>query len=134
MEAAGGGPWKWRRTQAKEGNREDNVNDNEGMEGDDSFVVLAAFAEVHWDALGVRGLKALQKEMRKANALKAKELKALTKGKEKAAELLEESSESSDKEEEVEGEGGDKEEVVEGKGSDGDRDVEMGTEPSASAM
>ncbi|KAG6327737.1 hypothetical protein ID866_11352 [Astraeus odoratus] len=146
LKAAGGVVCKRRRTQTKE--------DDEG-----DFTVLPALAQEHRDTLGalmmtlstllkefkgyhrnqwdlqahqVRGLKALQKEMKKANALKAKELEISTKGKEKAVELSEELSESSEEEEEVEdgNEGG----VAEGGGNNGDGDVEMGVAPSASAM
>ncbi|KAG6327566.1 hypothetical protein ID866_11523 [Astraeus odoratus] len=156
--AAGGVAHKWRRTQTKEDDGEDNKEDDED-DGEGDFVVPPALAQEHRDALGaltttlsallkefkgychdqwdlqahqVRGLKALQKEMKKANALKAKELKISTKGKEKAAELSEESSESSEEEEEAEdgNEGG----AAEGGGNNGDRDVEMGAAPLASAM
>ncbi|KAG6326801.1 hypothetical protein ID866_12288 [Astraeus odoratus] len=155
--AARGVMRKWRRMQTKEDDREDNEEDNKD-DGKGDFAVLPALAQEHRDALGalmttlsallkefkgychdqwdlqacqVRGLKALQKEMKKANTLKAKELKISTKGKEKAAELLEESSESSKEEEAKDGnEGG----AAEGGGDNGDRDVEMGVAPSASAM
>ncbi|KAG6327507.1 hypothetical protein ID866_11582 [Astraeus odoratus] len=70
--------------------------------------------------------------MKKANALKAKELEATTKGKEKAAEVLEELLESGDEEEEIED--GHKGGVAEGEGDNGDGDMEMGAAPSASAM
>ncbi|KAG6329201.1 hypothetical protein ID866_9891 [Astraeus odoratus] len=137
--------------EAKEDDGEDD--DDDDAEGDEDFVVPAALMEEHWDALGaltmtlsallkefegyhheqwdlqacqVRGLKALQREMRKANTLKAKELEATTKGKEKVAEVMEESLESSDEEEQVKGK--------DGKDGDGDRDVEMGAAPWASAM
>ncbi|KAG6327647.1 hypothetical protein ID866_11442 [Astraeus odoratus] len=141
---------KWRRTQTKE----DDEDDGEG-----DFAVPPALAQEHRDMLGalmttlsallkefrgyhhnqwdlqahqVRGLKALQKEMKKANALKAKELEISTKGKEKAAELSEELLESSEEEEEVEdsNKGG----VTEGEGNNRDRDMEMGAAPSASIM
>ncbi|KAG6326070.1 hypothetical protein ID866_13019 [Astraeus odoratus] len=81
-----------------------------------------------WDlhACQVKGLKALQREMRKANALKVKELEVTTKGKEKVTEVTEESLESGNEEEQAEGEGG--------KDGDGDGDIEMGAGPSASAM
>ncbi|KAG6326038.1 hypothetical protein ID866_13051, partial [Astraeus odoratus] len=108
--AAGGATWKQRRMEAKEDNREDNEEDDEDN-GKEDFMVPPALAQEHRDTLGtltmtlsvllkefkgyhckqwdlqahqVRGLKALQKEMKKANALKAKELEATTKGKEKA--------------------------------------------------
>ncbi|KAG6327360.1 hypothetical protein ID866_11729 [Astraeus odoratus] len=156
--AAGGVACKQRRTWTKEDNGEDNEEDNKDN-GKGDFAVLPALAQEHrdmlsaltttlsmllkefkgyrhdqWDlqACQVRGLKALQKEMKKANTLKVKELEISTKGKEKAAELLEELLESSKEEEEVEdsNEGG----VAEGGGDNGDRDMEMGAAPSASAM
>ncbi|KAG6328926.1 hypothetical protein ID866_10163 [Astraeus odoratus] len=155
---AGGVTWKWRRTEDKEDNGEDNKKDNEDdSEGD--FTVLPALVQEHRDVFGaltttlstllkefkgyccdqwdlqacqVRRLKALQKEMKKANTLKAKELEATTKGKEKAAEVLEESLESGKGEEEVKDscKGG----VAKGGDGDGDRDIEMGAAPSASVM
>ncbi|KAG6327164.1 hypothetical protein ID866_11925 [Astraeus odoratus] len=150
LKAARGVAHKQRRTQTKEDDKDD---------GEGDFAVPPALAQEHRDVLGtltktlstllkefrgychdqwdlqacqVRGLKALQKEMKKANALKVKELEVSTKGKEKAAELSEESSESSEEEEEVENgnEGG----AAEGGGDNRDRDVEMGAAPSASAM
>ncbi|KAG6327790.1 hypothetical protein ID866_11299 [Astraeus odoratus] len=153
--AAGGVLHKWRRMQTKEDDGEDDEEDN----GKGDFVVPPALVQEHRDTLGaltttlsvllkefkgychdqwdlqahqVRGLKALQKEMKKANALKVKELEISTKGKERAAELLEELSESGEEEEEVEdgNEGG----VTEGEGNNGDRDMEMGAVPSASIM
>ncbi|KAG6329934.1 hypothetical protein ID866_9155 [Astraeus odoratus] len=157
---AGGAIWKWRRMEAKENNREDDdYDEGNEMEGEGDFVVLLALAQEHRDTLGtlmttlsmllkkfkgycceqwdlqahqVRGLKALQKEMKKANALKARELKATTKGKEKAVEVLEESSESGEEDKEVKdgNEGG----VAEGEGDNRDGDVEMGTAPSTSAV
>ncbi|KAG6327941.1 hypothetical protein ID866_11148, partial [Astraeus odoratus] len=156
--AAGGAMWKRRRMEAKEDNGEDKEEDDEDDDEGD-FVVLLALMQEHrdmlsawtttlsvllkefkgyhheqWDlqACQVRGLKALQREMKKANALKVRELKATTKGKEKAAEVPEESSESSNEEEQIKGKGGKGREVVEGE--DGDADVEMGTAPSASVM
>ncbi|KAG6332168.1 hypothetical protein ID866_6920 [Astraeus odoratus] len=149
---------KWRRTQTKEDDGEDNKEDNED-DGEGDFAVLPALAQEHRDMLStltmtlsvllkefrgychdqwdlqarqVRGLKALQKEMKKANALKAKELEISTKGKEKAVELSEELSESSEEEEEVEdgNEGG----VAEDEGDNRDGDMEMGAAPSASIM
>ncbi|KAG6327155.1 hypothetical protein ID866_11934 [Astraeus odoratus] len=156
--AARGVAHKWRRTQTKEDNGEDDKEDDED-DGEGDFAVLPALVQEHRDALGaltttlstllkefkgychdqwdlqahqVRGLKALQKEMKKANALKAKELEISTKGKEKAVELSEESLESGEEEEEAKdsNEGG----ATEGGGDNGDRDVEMGAAPSASAM
>ncbi|KAG6326357.1 hypothetical protein ID866_12732 [Astraeus odoratus] len=148
--AAGGVACKWRRTQTKE----DNEDDSEG-----DFMVPPALAQEHRDALStlmmtlstllkefrgyhcdqwdlqacqVRGLKALQKEVKKANALKAKELKISSKGKEKAVELLEELSESGEEEEEVED--GNKGGVAKGEGDNRDRDVEMGAVPLACIM
>ncbi|KAG6328281.1 hypothetical protein ID866_10808 [Astraeus odoratus] len=158
--------WKWRRMQTKEEDGDDGDNEVEG-EGD--FAVPPALAQEHRDTLSilmmtfsallkefkgycceqwdlqvhqVRGLKALQKEMWKANTFKVKELKATTKGKEKAAEVLEELLESGNEEEQVKGKGGkDREvikgkdgEVVEGEDGDRDRDIEMGAAPLASAM
>ncbi|KAG6328034.1 hypothetical protein ID866_11055, partial [Astraeus odoratus] len=151
LKAAGGVTQKQRRMEAKEDDGEDNKEDNEDdSEGD--FTVLLALVQEHRDALSaltmtlstllkefrgyhhkqwdlhasqVKGLKALQKEMRKANALKAKELKATTKGKEKASEVMEELSESGDEEEQAKSEGS--------KDGDGDGDIEMGAGPSASA-
>ncbi|KAG6326999.1 hypothetical protein ID866_12090, partial [Astraeus odoratus] len=149
---------KWRRTQTKEDDREDNEEDNEDDSKGD-FTVLPALAQEHRDMLSalmmtlstllkefkgyccdqwdlqahqVRGLKALQKEMKKANTLKAKELKISTKGKEKAAELSEELLESSEEEEEVKDghEGG----FTKGGDGDGDVDVEMSAAPLASIM
>ncbi|KAG6330087.1 hypothetical protein ID866_9002 [Astraeus odoratus] len=142
---ARGGPCKQRRTQVKEGNRNNN-DDNDNVEGlgevEDDFTVLAHLTEEYGDMLGtlmttlsallkefkgyhckqwdlqacqVRGLKALQMEMRKANTLKANELGVISKGKEKAAELESSSSESSNKEEDIED-----------KDSNGGRDVEKG--------
>ncbi|KAG6326726.1 hypothetical protein ID866_12363 [Astraeus odoratus] len=142
--AAGGVVHKQRRTQTKEDDGEDDKEDDKD-DGEGDFAVPPALELEHrdllsaltmtlstllkefrgyrhdqWDlqACQVRGLKALQKEMKKANALKAKELEISTKGKEKAAELSEESLESSEKEEEVEdgNEGG----VAEGEGDNGD--------------
>ncbi|KAG6327327.1 hypothetical protein ID866_11762 [Astraeus odoratus] len=152
--AAGGVAHKQRRTQTKEDDEEDDEDDGKG-----DFAVLPALAQEHRDVLSaltmtlsvllkefrgyhhdqwdlqahqVRGLKALQKEMRKANALKVKELEVSTKGKEKAAELSEELSESGEEEEEVEdgNEGG----AAKGGGDNGDGDMEMGVAPSASVM
>ncbi|KAG6327890.1 hypothetical protein ID866_11199 [Astraeus odoratus] len=151
LKAAGGVTQKWRRTEVKEDNREDDKEDDEdNSEGD--FAVPLALAQEHRDVLSalmttlstllmefkgychdqwdlqacqVRGLKALQKEMKKANALKAKELKATTKGKEKAVEVSEELSESGNEEEQMEGKGS--------KDRDRDGDGEMGAGPSASA-
>ncbi|KAG6326402.1 hypothetical protein ID866_12687, partial [Astraeus odoratus] len=98
--AAGGVTWKQRRTEAKEDDGEDDKGDDED-DGEGDFTVLPALAQEHRDMLGaltttlsallkefkgyhceqwdlharqVKGLKALQREMRKANALKAKEL------------------------------------------------------------
>ncbi|KAG6328164.1 hypothetical protein ID866_10925 [Astraeus odoratus] len=149
--AAGGAMQKQRRMEAKE---DDEDNDDEG-----DFTVLLALTQEHRDALGaltttlsallkefkgyhhkqwdlqahqVKGLKALQREMKKANALKVRELKATTKVKEKAAEVPEESSESGDEEEQIKGKGSEGREVV--KGEDADADVEMGAAPSASVM
>ncbi|KAG6327968.1 hypothetical protein ID866_11121 [Astraeus odoratus] len=125
---AGGVTQKWRRMEAKEDDGEDDNYDEgdetEGMET--SCALLKEFKGYHheqWDlqAHQVRGLKALQREMRKANTLKAKELEATTKGKE-VAEEPEELLES-----------GDEEEVVEGEGDSRDGDMEMGAAPSASA-
>ncbi|KAG6327086.1 hypothetical protein ID866_12003, partial [Astraeus odoratus] len=118
LKAAGGVTQKRRRTEAKEDDGEDDEGDNEDdSEGD--FTVPPALVQEHRDVLGaltmtlstllkefkgyrheqwdlhtrqVKGLKALQREMRKANALKAKELEVTTKGKEKATEVMEESS------------------------------------------
>ncbi|KAG6330403.1 hypothetical protein ID866_8688 [Astraeus odoratus] len=150
--------------QTKEDNREDNNDDDdEGdeVEGDGDFTVLPALPQEHRDALGalmmtlstllkefkgycheqwdlqacqVKGLKAIQREMGRANALKAKELTVTTKGKEKAAEVSEELSGSGNKEEEeeVEGRGGNGG-VAGDKSNNGDGDVEMGMAPSASA-
>ncbi|KAG6329986.1 hypothetical protein ID866_9104 [Astraeus odoratus] len=148
VEEARGGPCKWRRTQAKEDNGGDD-NKDEDKEGDNSdFAVLAALVEEHQDTLGtltmtltcqVKGLKALQREMRKANALKVKEIEAITKGKEKAVEPLEELLKSGNEEEEIKGKGNEEGEVIKGKGGEvvegvgGDEDVEMGMVPSASA-
>ncbi|KAG6328764.1 hypothetical protein ID866_10325 [Astraeus odoratus] len=159
LKAAAGATWKWRRTEAKEDNGEDDEEDDED-DGEGDFTVPPALMQEHRDMLStltttlsallkefrgyhrkqwdldahqVKGLKALQREMRKANALKAKELEATTKGKEKAVDVPEESSESSKKEEETKDghEGG----VAEGEDEDRDRDVdiEMGTVPLASA-
>ncbi|KAG6326348.1 hypothetical protein ID866_12741 [Astraeus odoratus] len=141
--AAGGVTWKQRRTEAKEDNREDNKGDDED-DGEGDFMVPPALAQEHRDMLGalmttlstllkefkgycheqwdlhacqVKGLKALQREMRKANALKVKELKVTTKGKEKVTEVMEKSSESSNEEEQAKGKGGED--------GDGDRDIEM---------
>ncbi|KAG6327266.1 hypothetical protein ID866_11823 [Astraeus odoratus] len=143
--AAGGPTHKQRRMQIQGDNREDDNDEGNEMEGDRDFVVLPALTQEHQDVLGaltmtlsallkefkgyhheqwdlqacqVRGLKALQREMRKANTLKAKELEATTKGKEKAAEVMEESSESGKEEEEVKdgNEGG----VIKGEGDNGD--------------
>ncbi|KAG6327898.1 hypothetical protein ID866_11191 [Astraeus odoratus] len=148
--AAGGVTWKQRRTEAKDNGEDDKGDDEDDSEGD--FVVLPALMQEHRDVLGalmttlsallkefkgychkqwdlhtcqVKGLKALQREMRKANALKAKELEVTTKGKEKATEVMEESAESGNEEEQAEGEGGED--------GHGDGDVEMGAGPSASA-
>ncbi|KAG6327586.1 hypothetical protein ID866_11503, partial [Astraeus odoratus] len=156
--AARGVAHKWRRTQTKEDDGEEDEEDNED-DGEGDFVVLPALVQEHWDVLGaltmtlsallkefkgyhhdqwdlqarqVRGLKALQKEMKKANALKVKELRISTKGKERVAELSEELLESGKEEEEVED--GNKGGVAEGEGDNGDRDVEMGAVPSASIM
>ncbi|KAG6332823.1 hypothetical protein ID866_6267 [Astraeus odoratus] len=70
--------------------------------------------------------------MKKANALKTKELEATTKGKEKAVEVSEELLESSKEEEEVKdgNEGG----VTEDEGNNRDEDMEMGVAPLTSAM
>ncbi|KAG6327577.1 hypothetical protein ID866_11512, partial [Astraeus odoratus] len=157
--AAGGATQKWRRMQSKEDNGDDEDNEDDEAEGEGDFMVLPALMQEHRDMLGtlmmtlsallkefkgyhcdqwdlqacqVRGLKALQKEMKMANALKAKELKATTKGKEKAAEVSEESSESGDEEEEVKD--GCKGGVAKGEDRDGDRDIEMGAVPLASVM
>ncbi|KAG6325892.1 hypothetical protein ID866_13197 [Astraeus odoratus] len=154
--AAGGVAWKQRRMEAKEHDKEDDKEDDED-DGEGDFVIPPALMQEHRYALGaltttlstllkefkgynceqwdlqacqVRGLKALQREMKKANALKVKELKVTTKGKEKAAEVPEELSESGDEEEQIEGKGSEGREAVEGE----DRDVEMGTVPSASVM
>ncbi|KAG6328051.1 hypothetical protein ID866_11038 [Astraeus odoratus] len=147
--AAGGATQKHRRMQSKEDDRDNEDDEDDEAEGKGDFVVPPALMQEHRDMLGalmmtlsmllkefkgyhhdqwdlqahqVRGLKALQKEMKKANALKVKELKATTKGKEKAAEVSEESLES-----------GNEEEQMEGKGGKGDGDVKMGAGPSASA-
>ncbi|KAG6330024.1 hypothetical protein ID866_9065 [Astraeus odoratus] len=149
-------------------------DDDEDMEVDNSFAVLAALMEEHRDALGaliiilsallkefkgyhyeqwdlqahqVKGLKALQREVRKVNALKVKELEATTKGKERVVEPLEELEESSNKEDNIggkgeviraaEGKSGDKGEATKGEGAESkgsDRDMEMGAAPSASVM
>ncbi|KAG6327234.1 hypothetical protein ID866_11855 [Astraeus odoratus] len=141
--AAGGVIQKQRRMKVKEDDEDDSEED---------FIVPLALVQEHRDVLGtltmtfsallkefkgychdqwdlqahqVRGLKALQKEMKKANALKAKELEATTKGKEKAAEVLEELSESSNEEKQIKGEGS--------KDRDRDGDVKMGAAPLASA-
>ncbi|KAG6325958.1 hypothetical protein ID866_13131 [Astraeus odoratus] len=145
--------YKQRRMQTQGDNREDDDNEGNETEGEGNFAVLLVLMQEHRDMLStltmtlsvllkefkgychkqwdlqtcqVRGLKALQKEMKKANTLKAKELEATTKGKEKAAEVSEESLESSNEEEQIEGKGGED--------RDGDGDVKMGTAPSASAM
>ncbi|KAG6326555.1 hypothetical protein ID866_12534 [Astraeus odoratus] len=137
-------------TEVEENGGHDEGDDEDDGEGD--FVVPPALMQEHRDALGaltmtlstllkefkgyrreqwdlhtrqVKGLKALQREMRKANALKAKELKVTTKGKEKVTEVMEESSESGDEEEQAKGEGGED--------RDGDGDIEMGAGPLASA-
>ncbi|KAG6326690.1 hypothetical protein ID866_12399 [Astraeus odoratus] len=150
--AAGGVTWKWRRTEAKEDDGEDDEGDDED-DGEGDFAVLPALMQEHRDTLSaltmtlsallkefkgyrreqwdlhacqVKGLKALQREMRKANALKVKELEVTNKGKEKAMEVTEESSESGDEEEQAEGEGSED--------GHGDGDVEMGAGPLASAM
>ncbi|KAG6327829.1 hypothetical protein ID866_11260 [Astraeus odoratus] len=62
------------------------------------------YCHEQWDlqACQMRGLKALQKEMKKANTLKVKELEATTKGKKKTVEVSEESLESGNEEEEIE--------------------------------
>ncbi|KAG6328273.1 hypothetical protein ID866_10816 [Astraeus odoratus] len=152
LKAAGGATWKWRRTEAKEDNREDDKEDDEDN-GEGGFAILLALVQEHRDILSalmttfsallkefkgychkqwdlhtcqVKRLKALQREMRKANTLKAKELKVTTKGKEKATEVMEELSESSDEEEQAKGKGG--------KDGDGDGDIEMDAGPLASAM
>ncbi|KAG6328765.1 hypothetical protein ID866_10324 [Astraeus odoratus] len=157
--AARGAIQKWRRMQSKEDDRDDEDDEDNEVEGEGNFVVLQALVQEHRDMLGalmmtlstllkefkgyhheqwdlqahqVRGLKALQKEMKKANALKAKELEATTKGKEKAVEVSEESSESGEEEEEVKD--GNKGGVAEGEGDNRDGDMEMGMAPSASAM
>ncbi|KAG6327807.1 hypothetical protein ID866_11282 [Astraeus odoratus] len=141
--AARGVAHKWRRTQTKEDDREDDEEDDEDN-GEGDFVVLPALVALlkefkgschdQWDlqAHQVRGLKALQKEMKKANALKVKELGISTKGKERAVELSEELSESGKEEEEVKD--GNKGGVAEGEGNNGDGDVEMGAAPSASII
>ncbi|KAG6326981.1 hypothetical protein ID866_12108 [Astraeus odoratus] len=156
MKAAGGAAWKQRRMEAKEDDEEDNEEDNEDN-GKGDFTVPPALVQEHRDMLGtltttlsvllkefkgyhhkqwdlqahqVRGLKALQREMKKANALKAKELKVTTKGKEKAVEVPEELSESSNEEEQIKGEGSKGGEAIEGE----DGDVEMGAAPLASVM
>ncbi|KAG6328685.1 hypothetical protein ID866_10405 [Astraeus odoratus] len=100
--AAGGPTCKQRRTQTQGDDGEDDDNEGDEMEGDGDFVCPAERIQGLLQAHQVRGLKALQKEMKKANALKTKELKATTKGKEKTAEVSEESSESGDEEEEIE--------------------------------
>ncbi|KAG6327923.1 hypothetical protein ID866_11166 [Astraeus odoratus] len=157
--AAGGMTCKQRRMQTKEDDGDNEDNKDNKAEGEGDFAVLPALAQEHTDVLGtltmtlsvllkefkgycheqwdlqacqVRGLKALQREMRKANTLKVKELEATAKGKEKAAEVTEESSESSEEEEEVKdgNEGG----AAKGEGDNRDRDVEMGVAPLASAM
>ncbi|KAG6328535.1 hypothetical protein ID866_10554 [Astraeus odoratus] len=137
--AAGGAMQKRRRMEAKENNDEDDEEDDED-DGKEDFVVLPALTQEHRDALSalmttlsallkefkgycheqwdlqarqVRGLKALQREMKKANTLKAKELEATTKGKEKAVEVLEESLESGNEGEQIEGEGSEGGEAVE---------------------
>ncbi|KAG6327357.1 hypothetical protein ID866_11732 [Astraeus odoratus] len=137
LKAAGGVTWKWRRMEAKEDDGEDNKGDDEDDSKGD-FAVLPALVTLlkefkgycceQWDlhTCQVKGLKALQREMRKANALKAKELEVTTKGKEKMMEVTEESSESGDEEEQAKGEGSED--------GDGDRDVKMGAGPLASAM
>ncbi|KAG6326042.1 hypothetical protein ID866_13047 [Astraeus odoratus] len=149
--AAGGATQKWRRMEAKEDDGEDDEGDDEDN-GEGDFTVPPALMQEQRDMLGtltmtlstllkefkgychkqwdlhthqVKGLKALQREMRKANALKAKELEVTTKGKEKVTEVMEELSESGDTEEQAKGKGS--------KDGDGDRDVEMGAGPSASA-
>ncbi|KAG6328835.1 hypothetical protein ID866_10254 [Astraeus odoratus] len=150
---------KQRRMQTKEDNRDDEDNEDDKAEGESDFMVSPALAQEHRDVLStlmmtlsallkefkrycckqwdlqacqVRGLKALQREMRKANALKAKELEATAKGKEKGAEVMEELSESSEEEEEVEdgNEGG----AAKGEGNNGDGDMKMGVVPLASVM
>ncbi|KAG6331894.1 hypothetical protein ID866_7195, partial [Astraeus odoratus] len=95
--AARGTTHKWRRVQTKEDDEEDDEEDDKD-DGEGDFMVLPALAQEHrdmlstlmmtlsvllkefkgychdqWDlqACQVRGLKALQKEMKKANALKA---------------------------------------------------------------
>ncbi|KAG6329825.1 hypothetical protein ID866_9264 [Astraeus odoratus] len=159
--AAGGMMHKQRRMQTKEDNKEDDKNDEDDGEGDS--VVLPALAQEHRDALGtltttlsmllkefrgyhckqwdlhacqLKGLKALQREMRKVNTLKAKELEATSKGKEKAAEVMEELLESGEEVEEegVKGRGNDEGGVTRDEGDNGDGDVEMGVAPLASAM
>ncbi|KAG6327855.1 hypothetical protein ID866_11234 [Astraeus odoratus] len=151
LKAAGGVTQKRRRTEAKEDDREDDEGDNED-DGKGDFMVPLALVQEHRDVLSaltmtlsallkefkgyhceqwdlhtrqVKGLKALQREMRKANALKAKELKVTTKGKEKVTEVMEELSESGNEEEQAKGEGS--------KDRHGDRDIKMGAGPSASA-
>ncbi|KAG6328709.1 hypothetical protein ID866_10380 [Astraeus odoratus] len=158
LKTAGGVTQKQRRMEAKEDDGEDDYNEGNETEGEGDFTVLPALAQEHQDALGaltmtlsallkefkgycheqwdlqarqVRGLKALQKEMKKANTLKEKELKVTTKSKEKAAEVLEESLESGEEEGEVED--GNKGGVAKGEGSNGDGDVEMGVAPLASS-
>ncbi|KAG6328282.1 hypothetical protein ID866_10807, partial [Astraeus odoratus] len=98
LKTAGGETQKWRRMEAKEDDGEDDKEDNEDDSKGD-FMVLLALVQEHRDTLGalmmtlsmllkefkgychdqwdlqahqVRGLKALQKEMKQANAFKAK--------------------------------------------------------------
>ncbi|KAG6327997.1 hypothetical protein ID866_11092 [Astraeus odoratus] len=149
---------KQRRMQIQGDDGEGDNDESDEMEGDRDFTVLPALTQEHQDALSaltmtlsallkefkgyhceqwdlqacqVRGLKALQKEMKKANTLKAKELKATTKGKEKAAEVSKELSESGNEEEiEDSHKGGG---VTKGEGDNRDGDMEMGAAPLASA-
>ncbi|KAG6331532.1 hypothetical protein ID866_7559 [Astraeus odoratus] len=150
--AAGGVIQKQRRMEAKKDDGKDNEEDDED-DGEGDFMVLLALTQKHRDALGtltmtlsvllkefrgycheqwdldacqVKGLKALQREMRKANTLKAKELEATTKGKEKVMEVTEELLESGNEEEQAKGKCS--------KDGDRDRDMEIGAAPLASAM
>ncbi|KAG6330731.1 hypothetical protein ID866_8360 [Astraeus odoratus] len=145
----------------KEDNGEDDEDKDDKAEGDGDFAVPLALVQEHRDALGaltmtlsmllkefkgycheqwdlhacqVMGLKALQREMRKANTLKVKELEATTKDKEKAVEELEELSESGNEEEEIEGKGGNEGGVTKSEGDNRDGDIEMGVAPLVSAM
>ncbi|KAG6328373.1 hypothetical protein ID866_10716 [Astraeus odoratus] len=139
LKAAGGAMQNRRRMEAKENDDEDDEEDDEDN-GEGDFVVPPALVQEHRDTLStlmttlsallkefkgycheqwdlqacqVRGLKALQREMKKANALKVKELEATTKGKEKVAEVPEESLESGNEGEQIEGEGGEGGEAIE---------------------